>query len=178
MAVISLNGEDLPVRRRPRAYRVRSVGRNGLESFPVENGEESATGEKRKPTELGWVVLSAMTAAGFRRQAQLARAAEVAPSTISRLIYGGVDIPEERVLAKVAEALGIDAAELKAKAGYSISGNARQIDPLALELDQLIGEGSPLPPERRDALRALVDRVMEPDRGELVRRMHLRRQGA
>lgn len=127
------------------------------------------TSTDRQPTEFGWFLLRAIAAAGFTRHAHVARAAEIGGATLSRLIYGGVDQPKVEVLDRLADALGVDRAEMRTQGGYSMPRDGRRLHPRALELDQMLGEGTPLSPEEQRYLDDMTDRLMAPYRGRIRR---------
>jgi transcriptional regulator with XRE-family HTH domain len=174
MGVISVDGNDLAAAPRRAIRRLPEPRRpDALESFPVGN-ESQPRPLDGKPTELGWYITNAMSAAGFRSYAQLARAAEISGSTLSRIINGGVDRPEPESLDALAVALNLDPDELRARAGYATTGGPRPLHPLAAEIDQALAPNSALSPERRANLEQLLDRIMEAERAEIVRRTRRR----
>jgi transcriptional regulator with XRE-family HTH domain len=165
------------------ARRVIPLQRNPLVSFRVENAQ-------KQPTRLGYLLLQEMTHVGIKA-AGLARTSGVAPSTITRLIYGGVDRPDEVTLERIARAFAglsapsvVDSADLEAAvraklaslklaAGYGVDGVAepmRRMHRLAAELDLMIGEGSPLDPRDVEFIETMTDRLIEPYRRKMRRR--------
>lgn len=180
MAVISMDALDQAVRRAtPRRNAFQR--RNAVASLRV--------GNDKQPTEFGYRLLKLMSDAGLK-PAQLARAAGTSGSTITRLVYGGVGRPDSDTLGKVARAL-VEAElpagtppgdlstavedkhnELLHAAGYRIG--AAPAPPAthryAVELDQMIGAGTPLSDEDVRFLEVMVDRLMDPYRRKLRRR--------
>lgn len=129
-----------------------------------------------------------MAEAGYKRPAPLARDAGVSPSTISRLVYGGVDRPDPDTLGLLAAALvrarGPEDPEEQAKAiqdkhdelfraaGYRVAEmQLREIHPLARELDQMVGEGTPLDAADVAYLSDMVERLVKPYRAKVRRRV-------
>lgn len=112
---------------------------------------------ERRPTEFGWVVLGAMTRAGFERQADLARAAGIPTSTISRLIYNPT-APSRESLDKLAKVLDLGDEH---RAPTVIP---RERDPLVVEVEFLLGADSTLPESEREFLRESVARLVESSR--------------
>lgn len=182
MALISMDANDHAPSQQP-ARRVVPLQRNPLVSFRVENAQ-------KQPTQLGYLLLQEMAGLGIKA-AGLARTANVAPSTITRLIYGGVDRPDEDTLERIARAFAglaapavIDAADLeravrtklatlKQAAGYGVDGTAepaRRMHRLSAELDLMIGEGSPLDPRDVEFIETMVDRLIETYRRKMRRR--------
>lgn len=179
MAVISVDAYGQVRRATPQRRSFRQ--RNAVTSFHVATD--------KTPTEFGYELLKLMEAAGLW-PAGLARAAGTGASTISRLIYGGVDKPDSNTLERIARAL-VEAtlprgatrpdtetavAEMHNKllhaAGYRIGAapETRQLHPLALELDQMIGDGTPLPAADVEFLAVMTDRLMDPYRRKFRKR--------
>jgi transcriptional regulator with XRE-family HTH domain len=142
----------------------------------------------RKPTEVGYYLLSAMRAAGIPSAAQLARDAKVSGSTLSRIMYGHVERPEAPTLDRLADALVAASASalrdpealakaqletrtaLRLAAGYNTAPIGRRIDPQALEIDKMIGEDTVLNPDEVQYLRSMLDHLVAPYRGKVRRR--------
>lgn len=146
------------------------------------------TGE-RHPTEFGRHLLQEIAAAGYRSAAAFARAADVSGATINRVVYGDTGRPDADTLAKFADALipktptegrnervATKRGELLWAAGYRIGDTpaAARFDPLVLELNQMLDPSSPLGTAERDALRMVVDRVMQPSREAMGKRRRRR----
>jgi transcriptional regulator with XRE-family HTH domain len=182
MALISMDANDHAPAGGP-ARRTVPLQRNPLVSFRVENAQ-------KQPSQLGYLLLQEMAQAGIKA-AGLARAANVAPSTVTRLIYGGVDRPDEDTLGRIARAFAHLAApaaassadvetaaraklaSLKRAAGYGVDGEAeplRRMHRLAVELDLMVGEGSPLDPREVEFIETMADRLIEPYRRKMRRR--------
>jgi transcriptional regulator with XRE-family HTH domain len=139
----------------------------------------------KRPTEFGYHLLSEMSAVGLK-PAQLARLADTSGSTITRLVYGGVSRPDSDTLAKLARALiqagpevvDFDKAvedkhnDLLHAAGYrlGVAPPPVVLHPLVVELQQMIGEGSPLVAGDVHYLTDMVDRLVEPYRRKTRRR--------
>jgi transcriptional regulator with XRE-family HTH domain len=124
------------------------------------------------------------------KAAALARTANVSPSTVTRLIYGGVANPDTDTLGRIAAAL-IDAqldprtasvdrdtavaakhGALLAAAGHhtGVDADPAVYDPLVLELQRMIGSDSPLSREDIEFLRAMTSRLIDPYRSQLQKR--------
>lgn len=180
MAVISMDANDQADGRVARP-RIPFQRRNTVASLHVAND--------KRPTEFGYHLLSEMAAVRLK-PAQLARLADTSGSTITRLVYGGVSRPDSDTLAKLARALiqagpAVDdfdkAVEDKHNgllhaAGYRLGAAPPPVvlHPHVVELQQMIGEGSPLPPDVVQYLADMVDRLMAPHR-EAYRRKARRR---
>ncbi|GAA2346482.1 hypothetical protein GCM10010170_033240 [Dactylosporangium salmoneum] len=143
----------------------------------------------KQPTEFGYELLKLMGTAGLR-PAGLARAANTSGSTITRLIYGGVERPDSNTLHRIARALieatsppGLPSAEaeeavnelhnnLLHAAGYRIGAAPppAPVHRLAVELNQMIGAGTPLTAEEVKFLEFMADQLMEPYRAKLRKR--------
>ncbi len=136
------------------------------------------------PTEFGYHLMRLINAAGYPSNAAFARAAGVSGSTLNRVINGGVERPDADTLAKLADALVPTSpktgradrvaevhTELLWAAGYRIGDApaARQLDPHALEIDQMLDPASPLPERDRTALRLLLDSLLPPYREAMLR---------
>lgn len=179
MATISMDGMDQAIPRpRPHSTRRSNAWNGPLEFLNVA---------PRNLTELGFYLTEAYRAAGYPSIAQLAEAADVAGSTMTRIMYGEVKQPRPAILDRIADALvqptlhtyRTEAEKEKARenarialreaAGYNMPPVGRRIDPLALEVDRMIGEGSPLPPERIQYLRTMLDHLLQADRKYLRR---------
>ena len=108
-------------------------------------------------TRFGQYVLDQMTASGFRKQSELARAAGVSDSTVSRWLYSE-GRPDPRSLERLAPAIGVDYSELLVFAN-------RAADPA----------DDPEPPvtadEVRRAVKILLDHYDDPDTPEPERLM-------
>lgn len=156
--------------------------------FQIKNVESAPVhpDQPKTPTPLGFYLLRAMVEVGYDRVAPFARKAGVSGSTMTRYIYGGTGRPESDTLLQIAVTLA-DAGfrdgpgsgavqqihqELLAEAGYRIGAvePVHTYDPLALELDDLIGEASTLPESDRELLRTMVDRLVAPYRRKGRRR--------
>jgi transcriptional regulator with XRE-family HTH domain len=110
----------------------------------------------RQPTKLGAEILRLMAARNIHRQSELAEAARVSPSTISRLIFSEEITPDMRTFERLADALGVRAPDLMAH--YDTALSAAAVD------DQ------PLPPELADLVR-IYRRLRSPDhRADLLER--------
>lgn len=179
MAVISVDAIGLVRRVTPQRRSFRE--RNAVASHHV--------GNQKQATEFGYELLKLMAEAGLK-SAQLARAAGTSGSTITRLIYGGVERPDSETLSRIARALvgatlpptatSLDVeqavADLHSRllhaAGYRIGAAPppKASHPLAVELQQMIGDGTPLPQEDVHFLEQMVDRLIDPYRRKLRRR--------
>lgn len=176
MAVISMDAKDQAVRI-PR-QRSPFQGGNAVTSDHV--------GTAKQPTELGYEILRLMGETGLR-QAGLSKASGLGSSTISRVIYGEVERPDNRTLTRIAQAFvaaagtppgEVDTAteelhgRLMAAAGYRVGAlpSARTQHPLAMELDRMIGEGTPLNADEIRFLEEMIGRLVAPYRRKLRHR--------
>src|ERR1043165_663925 len=98
MAAISMDVSDRASRRGGSDMRVPRQ-RSAVLLFRVGN-----TRTDKKPTEFGYRLLSEMRDAGLKAAAR-DRNANVSPSTVTRLIYGGVVTPDTDTLDRIAAAL-------------------------------------------------------------------------
>jgi transcriptional regulator with XRE-family HTH domain len=135
---------------------------------------EGAALSDRQPTRFGLYVLRQMAAHDPPlTQSDLARKVSVSQSTISRWIFEERR-PDYANLEALAPALDVEFDELLAHAGYGPQaaevGTMPSIHPLALELDQMLGENSRVPASDREHLRIIVDRVIDPYRKPRRRR--------
>lgn len=175
MAVISMDANDRAGRRAPRRRTFHKW--NAVASRGVAND--------KRPTEFGYALLALMNDVDFK-SAQLARAADVSPSTVTRLIYGGVGRPDSDTLGRIARAL-VEAGprvanpdqliedvhnKLLHAAGYRIGAAPPPVaaHPLVVELQQMIGDGTPLDEGDVRFLAEMVDRLVEPYRRKVRRR--------
>lgn len=172
MTVISMDAFDQAQGRIPR-QRTSFQRRNAVASLPV--------GNDRQPTEFGYHLLRLMGGARIN-SAQLARAANVSGSTVTRLIYGGSRKPDDDTLGRVAHALV--AAEVAAGAdiedfGAAVEGRHNELlfaagrrvgvavemppmHPRAVQLNQALGEGTPLTAEEVAFLDSMVGQLLAP----------------
>ncbi|WP_326564517.1 helix-turn-helix domain-containing protein [Micromonospora peucetia] len=128
----------------------------------------------RQPTRFGLYVLRKMAAHNPPlTQSDLARQVPVSQSTISRWIFKE-GLPEYGKLEALAPVLGVTVDEMLAQAGYgrqaADASEATAMHPLALELDQMLGEASRVPEAEREHLRIIIDRVIDPYRKPRRRR--------
>jgi transcriptional regulator with XRE-family HTH domain len=137
-----------------------------IPSFHMRNGAA-------EPTEFGYFLLRAMAAhEPPLKQAELARRVGVGSATISRWIFKDGQ-PEAEKLRPLAEVLGVRYGKMLTLAGYGepevdvaeeLAKLRPDLDPLAVELSQVLDDASPLPPAERDLLRQMVDRMIDPYR--------------
>lgn len=119
-------------------------------------------------TPAGRYLQQRMTALGYTTKVDLARAASVSPSTITRL-FGNPDYrPDVGAMRGLATALKVDHNTLVS----AIYGDAptlvpTSLDPLAAELDRMLAPTSPLSDESRNALRNLAEYVIDRHRAEM-----------
>lgn len=128
--------------------------------------EAQVSGDDRQPTDLGWWLLQQMAAhTPPLSQSDLARRTGVGQATISRWIYHPIR-PDTDKLAKLAHALGADLGDLLHLAGHGRPTHGPDTpptaDPLLAKISILIGDHSPVPPERLARLRAHLEMVIEP----------------
>lgn len=122
-------------------------------------------------SELGFYIRRKAREAGYSTDAHLARVAEIHGSTLSRLMKdGGTERPKMAVLDRLSEALGLDPDELRGMAGYVTTANIRRYHPYAVELDQMLGDDSPLSAEDKAYLGVMVDKLIGPFRPQIYRR--------
>lgn len=136
---------------------------------------------QKQPTEFGVRLLTEMRNANLRA-AGLARAADVSPSTITRLIYGGVDRPDEATIGKIAQALAYaiagptaDPALVEAKRQELLQASGHQpgmaammtFDSDVVEYQLMIGPGTLLDPDEVAFLRTMHRRLIEPYRKKM-----------
>lgn len=183
MAVISMDANDRADSRRPPRQR----------SFRQRNAVASdRVGSNREPTGFGKVLLEEMNAAGLTR-AELARRAGTGASTITRIILGEVQQPDDATLARLAralveartvpgtsiadlgEAVGAMHDKLMLAAGYRSSAvrpvpDAASAHPLVIDLQRLIGADSPLPADDVRYLEDMITRLVDPYRSKLRKR--------
>jgi transcriptional regulator with XRE-family HTH domain len=140
----------------PRSY-------DALRSFRAR--KEAGLMADRTPTEFGWFIMRKM--GDFDpplRQADLARRAGVSESTISRWLYSPGK-PDDDKLDQLADALQVDHGELLAKAGYGRPADHVAEPPIhrhARNIDAILSPNSPVPPEDREALERVLDRLIDP----------------
>lgn len=168
MAVISVDAKDHSANRRP-AFHQRNVKSSGVET------------ERRKtPSPLGYHVLRLMNEVGHRKVEPFAKLAGIGGSTLHRILYNADLRPDPDTLLRVARALARAGAqadgetrtveeihqELLSAAGYRIGAGvvSQTLDPLASEINDLLGDGSILAETDRDLLRTMIDRLIEPHR--------------
>jgi transcriptional regulator with XRE-family HTH domain len=136
---------------------------SALRSFRA--GKEAGLMADREPTEFGWYVMRKM--AEFEpplNQARLARRARVSESTVHRWLYQEIK-PEDDKLGQLAAALNVDHGELLAKAGYGRPADHVAEPPIhrhARNIDAILSPNSPVPPEDREALERVLDRLIDP----------------
>jgi transcriptional regulator with XRE-family HTH domain len=168
MPVISMDAMDHAASRRPTFHQ------RNVKSSTVE------TERRKTPSPLGYHVLRLMNEAGHRKVEPFAKVAGIGGSTLHRILYNADLRPDPDTLLRIARALAAAGAqadgesrtveeihqELLAAAGYRIGASvaSRTIDPLALEIDDLLGEGSTLAETDRELLRTMIDRLIEPHR--------------
>lgn len=133
----------------------------------------------KEPTELGWWLLSEMTARNLS-QTDLAIRMGVAQATISRWIYQAIR-PDTDKLAQLADALMLDEAQradLFRRAGHTLASvqadetvkAPQPMHVLAVEIQRMLAAESPLSDDDRRVLEMLLDRVIEPYRKVMRRR--------
>lgn len=108
----------------------------------------------------------------YPNPAAFARDAGVSESSVSRWT-AGKERPGPRTIERIAPKLGLTVAELTALV-YETDDTAPApsvtYHPLAMEIARLLGDDSPLPPDRREVLATLIDGALAPYRRELRRR--------
>ncbi len=125
-------------------------------------GHTCVVADKRELTDLGKAILNAMIAAGMRRQGQLADAAGVSQSTISRLLFFEQRSPNVETLRALATALGLprDALLNVALGEPPPEGTEAPLHALAAEVGRLLAPDSPLPKREQELLAEMVDRML------------------
>ncbi|MGI5247576.1 helix-turn-helix domain-containing protein [Dactylosporangium sp. CA-139066] len=127
-------------------------------------------GDKNEPkTPAGHYLEARMKQVGLQRKLDLALAADVSPSTITRLFSVATYRPDVGNVRKLAAALQVSPDELMAgMAGEAAAApEPPALPPLAAELGRMLADDSPLSERSRQALAALVDRVMDGSRREM-----------
>ncbi len=180
MAVIGMDATDRATRRVPR-QRGAFQRRNAVVSLRV--------GNEKQPTEFGYHLLRLMSEAGVRA-ADIARSANISGSTLTRYIYGGSKKPDSDTLGRIAQALvraqvahGVDVGDfpdavenrhndLLYAAGQRIgvAVDVAPMHPFAVELNQMIGEGTPLSGEDVRFIETMFDRLVAPYRTKIRKR--------
>lgn len=149
-----------------------------VSAFHQRNVKSSTveTERRKTPTPLGYHVLRLMSEVGHRKVEPFAKVAGIGGSTLHRILYTADLRPDPDTLLRIATAIADAGTEsrtvdqihqgLLSAAGYRIGGAvaSRTLDPLALEIDDLLGEGSTLDQTDRDLLRTMIDRLIEPHR--------------
>lgn len=127
----------------------------------------------KEPTEFGWYIQRKMAEHDPPlNQTELALRTGVSQSTISRWIYSP-GRPETDKLQLLADVLGVDHGELLVAAGHGRPAESVAAAPahrLARELDAMLADASPIPADKRAALEAFVDQVLENYRPLMRRR--------
>ncbi len=121
---------------------------------------------ERTPTPLGDIILKRMADLGYRRQADLARAANLGPDVISRAITKPAK-PEIPTLRALAATLALDPDTLIAfvhgsgdgLTGTPVRATTPTLDPDIAETNRLLRPDSPLTDDQRDELRAFLRRL-------------------
>lgn len=119
-------------------------------------------------------LLSEAIESWYASDSDFARRAGVSSSAVSRWI-AGLAVPTVPTLEKIAPYLRLPAAALIAVA-YPGTGSvaadptAVPIHPLAVDVDRLLSEESPLPEDERATLATLLEHVISPYRRHLRRR--------
>lgn len=169
---INASAENTPFRTfDTRPHRVTPTRRRALRSFRVSNGWDYAA--------FGNYIRRAAANLGLERPADISRATGVTPSLLSKW-FRGMERPSMASLHKVAEGLRVPLVDL-----IVLTGRASEADldtatpqlpptfdahPLAVELNRMLADDSPLSAEQRGRLELVVDHSMDPYRGLLKRR--------
>jgi AcrR family transcriptional regulator len=124
--------------------------------------EDRSVGDTETTTPAGRYLQQRMDALGFKAKVDLARAADVSPSTITRL-FGRADYrPDVDVMRRLARGLQVEHDDLVAAIyGEQPEPAPTSQPPLAAELGRLLADDSPLAEETRLVLTVLVDRVLD-----------------
>jgi hypothetical protein len=121
------------------------------------------------PSEFESYLRAAIRDAGYATPTQFARDADLDPSVVLRWL-GGSQRPTVRSLEKVAPLLGRSTAEM-VRAAYpdrlGHAGGAARLHDLALLVDQLLAEDSPLSAEDRTSLENVLRTLLTPYRSQL-----------
>lgn len=125
--------------------------------------------QQNEKTPAGRYLKTRMEQVGYRRKVDLADAAGVSPSTITRLFSVPTYRPDVENVRKLAAALQVGPDQLMAgMAGEATTpAEAPQLHPLAAELGRMLAADSPLPVSTRLVQEVLVDRALEPARREM-----------
>lgn len=124
-----------------------------------------------------WIEFGNWLAAAMRKKqisrGELADKVGVDATTISRWITGK-NQPQTIHCHPLAEALGEDPGEVLTRAGHgrpaeNVKPVKQLIDPLAVEIDRMLGPTSPLSDSERDRIRLLVDAQLAPYRDRMRR---------
>jgi len=114
----------------------------------------------------------AIKRARFETPTDFARAAGVHPSVVSRWLKG--ERPSARLLERVAPTLRVSVKQLLAiaypGADEPEAPESHALHPLALDVERLLSEESPVPPDERATLATLLEHVVSPYRRHLRRR--------
>ncbi len=126
---------------------------------------------EQRPTGFGAYLKEAILAAHFPTPTHFARAAGIDPSVVLRWL-SEEQRPTIRSMEKIAPLLGkrvndVVHAAYPDRLGASAATPA--LHPLAYELGRMLADQSPVPAEDRQALAAVLDRILDPYR-KLMRR--------
>jgi transcriptional regulator with XRE-family HTH domain len=146
-------------------------GGNDLELFRVGNSWDHEAFRD-------YVIVAAANLPNVKTQADIARVAGIVPSLLSKW-FRGLEQPNFTSLEKLATGLQVPLRDLIALSGRLPEGEVGErpvppppilVNPLALELDRMLDDESPLSDEDRHAIRTIVDRVIAPYRRQMRRR--------
>lgn len=121
--------------------------------------------------------LTAAIEARYETDSAFARAAGVSPSAVSRWTKGELR-PTPKILERIAPALGVSAQTLSAIAYPELGSDIPEASyqppklahPLALDVERLLAEESPVPSDERATLANLIEHVVKPYRRYLRKR--------
>jgi transcriptional regulator with XRE-family HTH domain len=115
----------------------------------------------------------AIQAAGFASPSQFARSVNLDPSVVLRWL-SGIQRPTVQSLEKVAPSLGLSTADLVRAAypdrlGHDGKPMGSPVNQLAHEIDLMLANDSPIPPDRRKELVVVLQNVLSSFRPEMRR---------
>lgn len=132
-------------------------------------GEDWVVGDTETPTTpAGRYLQQRMNDLGYKTKADLANAADVSPSTITRLFKRAEYRPDIDVMRRLARGLHVEHDDLVAAIyGETAVAEPAVMHPLAAELARMLAVDSPLSDPSRQTVEVLVDRAIEPSRREM-----------
>jgi transcriptional regulator with XRE-family HTH domain len=131
-------------------------------------------GQQQQPVGFGDYLRNAIHAAGFATPTQFARAVNTDPSVVLRWLSGD-QRPTIRSLERVAPKLGKSINEMVGAAypdrvGDAAPATGERLHSLGYEVGRMLASDSPISAEDREALTAVLNRMLEPYRRDMRRR--------